>query len=140
MKQIGLKHTSGFTLIEIMVTLAIVAIVAVLSVSLYSSQIRTSRRADGLDTINSISLAEEKYRTNNVSYGSLAQVWGGVTSTTGGYYTLSITNTSATGYTITATAVGNQANDTQDGVSCTPLVLTVSSGTVTKTPTACWPQ
>lgn len=127
-------------MIEIMVVLVIVGILTVLAVALYSGAIREGRRADGVNTLLSISLAEERYRTINTTYGTLAQVWGGVTTSSQGYYNLAISNVSATGYTITATAIGDQASDKASGTSCATLTLTASSGTTTQTPTACWPQ
>lgn len=134
------QKINGFTLTEVMIAILIVSILAILAVNIYSSYVRAGRRADGMNTITSIALAEEKYRTTNLQYGTLAQVWGGVTSSAGGYYNLAISGTSATAYTITATAQGDQANDQENGTSCATLTLAVSNGTVTKTPAACWPQ
>lgn len=135
-----MKNKGGFTLIELMITVVVIAILAVIAVYMYFDNIRTSRRSDAINTIASISMAEERYRTTNSQYGTLAQVWNGVTTSPGGYYTLSISNLGATTYTITATAIGNQANDTESGVSCSSMVMAVSSGTVSNTPTTCWPQ
>jgi type IV pilus assembly protein PilE len=136
-----MKQTkSGFTLIEVMISLLIVAILATIAINSYRAQTRKGRRSDGINTIFSISLAEERHRSNNAQYGTLAQVWGGITASPQGYYSLSITNTSATGYTISAQAQGAQANDTENGTSCTTLQLTASSGTITKSPSVCWPQ
>lgn len=135
-----MKREKGFSLIELAIVVLIVAILAILASVLYTSYVRKGRRADAIDTLSEMSLAEERYRSNNTTYGTLAQVWGGVTASTGGYYTLSISSVSGTAYTLTATATGSQANDTESGTSCTPLVLSASSGTVTKTPAACWPQ
>jgi len=130
---------NGFALVEMVFTMAIVVILTISAIFLYSSQVLKGRRIDAINSILSISLAEERYRSNNTTYGTLAQVWGGVSASTEGYYTLTITNVSATSYTLTATAVGNQANDSSSGTSCTPLQLAFSNGTVTKTPAACWP-
>lgn len=135
-----MKKLNGFSLLELIIVLVVISILTILAIILYSSQIRQVRRADGIDSLNSLSLAEERYRTSNLQYGTLAQVWNGVTTSTGGYYTLSISGTSATGYTLTATAVGNQANDTDGSTSCATLQITVSNGTVTRTPSICWPQ
>lgn len=132
------KSIAGFTIVEILIVIAIIAILAKIAIPSYKAYILKSHRTDGMSTLLSMSMAEETYRSNNTTYGSLAQVWGGVTTSPQGYYTLAISGTSATAYTITATATGTQANDTQNGTSCTPLTLTVSSGTVTQTPTACW--
>jgi type IV pilus assembly protein PilE len=134
------KVYHGFTLVELMVTCTIIAILILIGMILYTPQVRHGRRSDAVNTLLSISLAEERYRSNNASYGTIAQVWGGVTTTPGGYYTLTITNLSATAYTITATAVGDQASDEQSGTACTPMVLTTSAGTVSRTPAICWPS
>lgn len=135
-----MKKNCGFTLVELMVTMLIISILAVIAITGYSKYIQKSRRTDGLHTLLAISLAEEKYRMSNTSYGTLAQVWGGVTTSPLGYYTLSISNVSGTAYTITATGIGNQANDTDGSTACSPLVLAVSNGTTTQTPSACWPK
>lgn len=130
----------GFTLTEILIAVAISAILAVIAVSSYASKVREGRRIDAINSLLSISLAEERYRSNNSTYGTLAQVWNGVTTSASGYYTLSISSTSATAYTLTATATGDQVKDAVNATSCTPLVLTVSNGAMTKTPSVCWPS
>lgn len=134
------KRIFGFTLIELLITLLIISIAVVAAIWVFSDQVKRGRRVDGINALLSISLAEERYRSNNSTYGTLNQVWGGVTSSAEGYYTLAISNLSATTYTITATAVGNQATDTADGASCATLSLAVNAGTVTKSPAACWPD
>lgn len=134
------RKVFGFTLVELLITLLIISIATVVAIWTFGDQVRRGRRVDGINALLSISLAEERYRSNNTTYGTLAQVWGGVTASAEGYYTLAISNLSATSYTITATGVGNQANDAADGVSCGVLTLAVSNGTVTKTPAACWPD
>lgn len=133
------KHINGFTLIELMITVAIAVIITVSALNIYTSYVRRGRRIDAINALLSISLAEERYRTNNSQYGTLAQVWSGVSTSSEGYYSLSISNVTATSYTITATALGNQANDTANGTSCSTLTLAFSSGTMTKSPAACWP-
>jgi type IV pilus assembly protein PilE len=130
----------GFTLIELMITVGIIAILAVIASNMFLSQVQKSRRADGIDTISSITLAEERYRSTNTTYGTLAQVWSGVTTTPAGYYTIAISGTSATAYTITATGLKTQTSDAENGTSCSALVFAVSNGTVSTTPAECWPK
>lgn len=130
---------TGYTLIELLITIAILGALVVMATSLYTSYVRKGRRIDALNSILSIQLAEERYRSKNAQYGTLAQVWSGVSTSSEGYYSLSISNISATGYTITATGQGNQASDSESGTSCTVLTLAMSNGTITKTPAACWP-
>lgn len=133
------KKLKAFTLIEILSAITIMAILSIIAINVFSQQGRKGRRIDAINSLLSISLAEERYRSNNTTYGTLAQVWNGVTTSTEGYYTLSISGVSATGYTITATATGNQTNDSENGTSCTPLTLTLSNGAITKLPNVCWP-
>ncbi|KTD02209.1 type IV pilin protein [Fluoribacter gormanii] len=134
------KKKEGFSLIELVIALAIIAILVLISMPSYFNYVMRSRRTEGINALNSIQLEEEKYRGQNTTYGTLADVWGGVTSTENGYYSLSATNNTATGYTLTATAQGSQANDTQNGVSCSTLTLTVNGLNTTRTPQACWSQ
>lgn len=133
------KKVKGFTLIEMMITLLIIAITTLTALYLFSDKIKRARRIDAINALLSISLAEERYRSNNTTYGTLAQVWGGVTTSQEGYYTLAISNVSGTAYTITATGTGTQTSDTENGTSCTTLTLAYSNGTLTRSPATCWP-
>jgi type IV pilus assembly protein PilE len=135
-----LSLNKGMTIIELLVAIVIIAILALIAVVIYTSQIRNSRRTDAVNTIFSMALAEESYRTTNTTYGTLAAVWSGVTTSQGGYYTLAISNVAATTYTITATATGDQVNDAQNGTSCGTLTYSMNGGTVTETPATCWPS
>lgn len=131
---------TGFSMLEVMAVLIIISVLSIVGIALFTGNVRQGRRADGVNTLLAISLAEERYRTVNTTYGTLAQVWGGVTTSAQGYYTLSISGASATGYTLTATAIGDQANDRSGSTSCATLTLTSASGTVTEAPAACWPH
>jgi type IV pilus assembly protein PilE len=133
------RKKSGFTLIEMMITVALIAITTVVAIYSYQDKVKRGRRIDAINALLSISLAEESYRSNNTTYGTIAQVWGGVTTSQEGYYTLAISNVSATSYTITATGTGGQTSDAENGTSCATLSLAMSNGTMTKAPSACWP-
>jgi len=137
MKQI--QHHGGFTIIELLIVIVIIGIIAIIATGIYKSFALQSRRADGVNAILTLQLSEEQYRSTNSQYGSITQIGGSATSPQG-YYSLVISNLGATTFTITATAQGTQANDSAGSTSCATLTLTVSSGTVTQTPTACWPS
>jgi len=134
-----MKCKNGFTIIETLIVMLLLAIMAIIAVSTYKIFVLKSHRADGMNAILTLQLAEERYRSANSLYGTLAQIGGSSTSPQG-HYTLSISSVSATTYTITATGQGAQANDADGSTSCTTLTLTVSSGTITQTPAACWPS
>lgn len=145
-----MKRKKGFTLIELMIVVLIIALLAGLAFSAYNKQVRKSRRAEAKQIMGDYALREEKLRSNSTDYTSnLATLLGIATAPTvwgGGYYTMAITfptsgncpggeaKGSANSFIITATAIGDQANDT----TCAPLVYTNECGTVTKTPTSCW--
>lgn len=128
----------GFSLLELMIALVIVGLLTVTSTALYAQHVKRARRADAIQTLLAMQLAEENYRASNSLYGTLAQVWGGVATSQGGYYTLTITNVAATSYTLTAQATSTQTSDSENGTACSNLVLAVSAGVETSTPTACW--
>ncbi len=134
-----MRRNKGFTLIELMIVVVLVGLLARVAISSYSSYTKKSRRADAVNTLVAISMAEERYRANNATYGTLAQVWNSVSTSNQGFYTLSITNVTATSYTITATGTGTQSSDTEGATACNSMVLTFSNGSITNTPAACWP-
>ncbi len=134
------RKASGFTLVELMIVVAIVGILAAIAYPAYTDSARKGRRAQAITDLYSIQLAQEKWRANNSTYGTLANVWGTVTTSpaTGtAYYNLAISGNTATAYTLTATATtaGGQNNDKAGGVSCTPLTLN-QNGPVGQA--ACW--
>ena len=133
----------GFTLIELMIAVAIAAILAAIALPSYQDSIRKSRRADAVNALQQIQIEQEKLRANCTTYaatltGTIACGVLGYPSATSqdGYYTLALSSVTATGFTATATAVAgmSQANDT----GCTSMVLTVNGLSLTKTPAACW--
>lgn len=135
-----MKRVLGFTLLELLIMVAIVATLLMVAVPSYRVYVRKGRRTDGIQSINALRLAEEKYRSMNNQYGTLVQVQSLANIPLSSYYTFTITSIGATTYTITADPIGDQANDAEGGTSCDPLVFAVSGTTETKTPAACWPD
>ncbi len=137
------RYEPGFTLVELMITVAIIGLLAAIAYPAYTDSVRKGRRAQAITDLYSIQLAEEKWRANNATYGTLTQVGGAATSPATGtaYYDLALTNNTATGYTLTATAktTGGQDQDKANGVTCTPLTLTQNGPTYSPAgQSACW--
>lgn len=132
------KINKGFTLIELMITVAIIGIVATLSAPYYQDYLQKSGRADATAGLQRMADLQEQYvlKLNAVEY-TLDETNVGGEDTERGYYKLSVKSATAVGYTLEAVAVstGPQANDTQNGTSCTTLTITHE---LKKTPAACW--
>lgn len=131
----------GFTLMEMMVAVAIIAILASIALPNYTQFLRESRRADAMLALQQIQIEQEKLRAECTSYAATLTgtracgVLGYPKSTSpDDFYNLTLSGVTATGYTATATATGSQASDT----SCPSLVLQVDGLVLNRTPTQCW--
>lgn len=131
----------GFTLIEVMIVVAVVAILAAVALPNYFDSVRKSRRSDAITALNAIAQSQERWRANNATYSNVLTSAGlNVANPSSGYYTLAVTGNTGTAYTATATAAGAQASDAK----CTTLTLAMSAGTITygstgtATANRCW--
>jgi prepilin-type N-terminal cleavage/methylation domain-containing protein len=62
------SHESGFTLLELMIVVAIIAVLAIIAIPSYTQYIRKSHRADALQRMQQIALAQERFRAENPGY------------------------------------------------------------------------
>jgi type IV pilus assembly protein PilE len=147
-----MKTKRGFTLLELMIVVGIVAILAAVALTAYNKQIRKSRRAEAKQVISDYALREEAYRATHATYTTtISTLLNGGTASSLIYYTVALSTpggncndagptAAAVGnsFAVTATATGDQARDT----TCTPLVITSLCGQVVKSPdpatTTCW--
>ena len=54
-------NSRGVTLIELMVTIAVIAVISAIAVPLYSDYIQTARRSEGWNNLAAIKLAQEEF-------------------------------------------------------------------------------
>ena len=134
----GRRSIVGFTLAELLITIAVVAILMAIALPSYQSQIRKSRRADAINALMTVQFAEEKYRANNPGYTTLATLgFANPMPSPDGYYTVAAVGTpNATSFTMRATAVAGKSQNSDTG--CTQIDLVVVAGAITQTPATCW--
>jgi type IV pilus assembly protein PilE len=112
------RPAAGFTLIEIVIALAIVAITTLIAASTYRSQVRRSHRTEAVHALLVAAAEQEKYHLANGSYGERLDARVGseppglpVSSRTpGGRYALSIPTATAAEFRILATAVSEDSD------------------------------
>jgi type IV pilus assembly protein PilE len=108
------RRLLGFTLIELMITVAIVAILAAVAYPGYQSYVRRSARAAAQSYMMTIAARQEQYMSDARSYASTQSDLGLTQPTeTNGRYTFAIAldNGPPRAFTITATAAGSQMAD-----------------------------
>lgn len=134
----GGARTRGFSLIEVMIITAVVALLATLAYPAYQDQVMKARRSTAKATLTDAGSRQEQFFLNNKTYTETVGA-GGLnlaTTTDGGFYTLSVDAETAACpidrcWRMRATPEPAQADD-----RCGELTVS-SEGT--RTPTECWP-
>tara|TARA_R110001592_G_scaffold52511_6_gene160660 strand:+ start:9295 stop:9717 length:423 start_codon:yes stop_codon:yes gene_type:complete len=117
-----MRTNRGFTLIELMIVIAIIGIIAAVGYPSYLESVEKSRRSDGRIAVSEAAARQERLFSETLSYVTNSELTKLITNADGvsspeGHYTMSVTNTGCSGppyncFTVTATAVGVQAADT----------------------------
>ena len=103
------RPAAGFTLIEVLIVVAIVGILAAIAYPSYVDHVNKTRRTDAQLSLLAERQAMERCRSTSYTYAGCTID----TDSVEGHYTLALSNQSASTFTITATAKtgGAQAAD-----------------------------
>ncbi len=115
------RYAAGLTLIEALITMAIAGILSSVAVGGVQSYLRTARRSDALVAAMRIQAAQERYRSEHMSYGALSAIGHPPTSPSA-HYAIALSGESGTGYVVSMRAVGSQERD----VTCRHLRIEVN--------------
>ncbi|MEH6651040.1 MAG: type IV pilin protein [Motiliproteus sp.] len=141
----------GFTLIELMIVVAIIGIIAAIAYPSYNEYVNKSRRADAMSALSLFAGAMERHFTVNSTYCGTTtdpmdtadctigapEMFSSTAPLDGGdvFYNLEITSLAATSFELTAEPANAQAGDT-----CGDLILQ-HTGARSTSPVnnSCWP-
>jgi type IV pilus assembly protein PilE len=156
-RQLQAQSQRGFTLIELVITMVIVAILASIAIPSYSTYVMKSRRTDAKSALLGMAALEERFFSTNNTYSSTPSDLGYTVGTAvpfpvgSGYYNITaITvnpaapppNSTSVGtpatYSITATAIGTQAKDSCSTFKITSTGTQSATGSDPNATTDCW--
>jgi type IV pilus assembly protein PilE len=100
-----MKNRKGFTLVELMIVVAIVGILASVAIPSYQGSVIKSRRSDATGALFIMSNKMEQFFTENNTYVGATAVAGDSTD----HFAVTITAQNATTYALKATPVGTDA-------------------------------
>lgn len=142
----GRLFERGFTLVELLTTMVIVAILAAIAIPSYNSQVRKSRRTEARTALLDIAGREERlFSTTNTYSATPADVgYNTLTPIGSGYYNVAIEVTAGppATFTITATPVTGKGQDKDK--DCASFVVdqagrqTSKNQSAADSTTACW--
>lgn len=136
------KAVTGFSMVELLIAIAIVAILVSAAVPSYQRAIIKSRYTDAKELLYTVAHRQQQYFTQNYAYTTVTGETGihVATTSSNGYYTLTIAVPDPpSAYSISAVPVPgtSQANDAACGTfTLTSLGVKSVSGSQTSPP--CW--
>jgi type IV pilus assembly protein PilE len=123
----------GFTLIELIVAIAIVAILAAIAIPAYTSHVQKSRRADAKAELSLLAQAMERCYTAQNRYDHASCPQPGDIGRDTERYRIRVSAVTATTFSLTAAPTGGQTSD-----ACGTLGLDQTGAAFPSSPNYCW--
>ena len=138
------RPCKGWTLTELLISLALMSVLASLALPAYQQQQRQARRGDGQAALLQLQMDQARWRSAHDSHSDTLGALGWSSDRSAqGHYQINITEATADSYTLEAVALGGQAEDRE----CNPLRLSgqgsatalFSAGpNIASDPARCW--
>lgn len=136
----------GFTIIELMIVVVVIAILAMVAVPAYNKSMYKSRRTDAYNALTKLQLEMEKYRGNCALYATALDTGDDCanrkieysSNSDEGWYDLTIVSATGNAYQLKATADNGGAQKDDNG--CLNLTITVDNTNPkgVRAPADCW--
>jgi type IV pilus assembly protein PilE len=133
-----IKKTRGFTLIELMIVVAVLSIIVAVGYPSYMEHVKKSRRAEGMGQLLELADRMERAYSDRGTYPTnISEVYV-ATTTDGGFYTLTVVSANNVSFTVSAapTSLGGQNDDKCETFTLTSLGQKSISGSVPNS--QCW--
>ena len=130
------QSSTGFTLIELMIVIAIIAILTSIAYPSYQDSVRKSRRAAAQADLIELSSFMERFFTENNKYhqnNAATPVAVSPPFVNTAFYTYSLPAKTATSFTLRATPTGAQTSD-----DCGTMSLSQTGQRITTGTAGCW--
>ncbi|MCC4632268.1 MULTISPECIES: type IV pilin protein [Xanthomonas] len=125
--EIGPRKSSGFSLMELMIAVAIIGILSAIAMASYQSSVVKSRRSAAAACLQEGAQTMERYYTTKMTYAGGSM--GVCSSDISNFYTLSSGTPGATTFTLTATPTAKQKDPTCATLSIDQKGVRTASGT-----------
>ncbi|MGL6040469.1 MAG: type IV pilin protein [Deefgea sp.] len=138
-----MSKVSGFTLIELMITVAIIGILASIAIPAYGDYVRRAKATEAASSLSTLRLKLEQFYQDNRNYGASSKCGFNssqvVSLTSDRYFTISCALASdAQGYTLTATGSLQASNDHVYTLTDTNVKSTTKFKGSSVSGKACW--
>jgi type IV pilus assembly protein PilE len=139
-------NAAGFTLIEVMITVAVISILAAVALPQYFDYVTRSRLVEAKTSLVDMRTRLEQFFLDNRTYPTSCIAAGAAPSAVqinlpanAKFFTVTCSNLSATSYTVTATGTGSMTGFVFTINQANARVTTgVKSGWTTPNPNTCW--